>query len=135
MAAEIICALESPGDHKGPLVVGGVAQLVRAPACHAGGRGFESRRSRSSRAAWTSGLLQPPTTMSSLGGLEELDRVAGGIVERNLLAAGATDDVVAKREPGRAQALDLARDIVDDEVDAVPATRPGLAAVGHRPAG
>ena len=44
---------------------GGVVQLVRTPACHAGGRGFESRRSRSPIPAW---LLACGLPAASAGG-------------------------------------------------------------------
>src|SRR4051812_18812756 len=67
--------------------------------------------------------------------LEKLDRVAGGIVDQYLLAARSADDVVAEAQAGGAQPLHLASDVLDDEMDPVPAPRRGCAAVGHRPPG
>jgi hypothetical protein len=69
------------------------------------------------------------------GRLEELDDVTGGVQQENLLAAGSFNDVVAELGPGIAELDDLGVDVVDEEVDAVPATRSGLGAVGHRPSG
>jgi hypothetical protein len=67
--------------------------------------------------------------------LEELDWVAGGIVDQDLLAARPGDDVVAEAQPGGAQPLDFAGEVLDDQVDAVPAAGSGCAAVGHRSSG
>jgi hypothetical protein len=67
--------------------------------------------------------------------LEELDRVAGGVVEQDLLAARAGDHVVAEAQSGGPQPFDLSGKIVDDQVNAVPTAGVGGAAVGHRSSG
>src|SRR3954451_20474312 len=73
--------------------------------------------------------------MSAAGGLEELDRIACGVVYEDLLPAGAGDDVVAEAEPRLAEPRDLALDVVDDQVDPVPAAWLRDTAVGHGAAG
>src|SRR5215218_5596448 len=67
--------------------------------------------------------------------LEELDHVAGWILEQDLLPAGPGHDVVAECGAGVAQACDLSVDVVDDEMDSIPAAGAGLAAVRHRAPG
>ena len=42
-----------------PQKYGGVVQLVRMPACHAGGRGFESRRYRKINGSWNCTVWLP----------------------------------------------------------------------------
>jgi hypothetical protein len=51
-----------------------------------------------------------------------------------LLAAWPGDDLIAEYDTGSAQSLGLSRDVIDDEVDPVPSTGRGYAAVRHRPA-
>src|SRR2546428_6252338 len=72
---------------------------------------------------------------SASGGLKELDRISRRIVEEDLLPAGSGDDLAAESHARRAKAHDLGLDVVDDEVDAVPAARAGPRAVRHRTSG
>ena len=71
----------------------------------------------------------------SRGRLEQLDRVAGRVVEHGLLATGARHDLAAERDAGVVQARDLGLDVVDLDDEAVPAARLGCGAVGHGPRG
>src|SRR5262245_42489163 len=67
------------------------------------------------------------------GGLEEFDHVAGGVLEQDLLAAGSCEDVVAEPSTRVAEAGDFDIDVVDDEVDSVPAAGYRLGAIRHWP--
>src|SRR5215208_1042988 len=67
------------------------------------------------------------------GRLEKLDRVARRVVEDDLRPSRSGDDVAAERYAGTAQAIDLRLDVLDDQMDPVPAAGTRLAAVRHRP--
>src|SRR3954463_9146225 len=77
----------------------------------------------------------PPSGRLTTRGLKEFDGVAGRIVQHDLRSARSTRDLVTKRDSGRAESVDLADQIVNDEVDSVPAAGRGRSAVRHRSAG
>ena len=66
------------------------------------------------------------TDSSASSWLEQLDRVAGRILQEDLLAAGSRDDVVAECHSGAAQTVDLGFDVVDEQMNAVPPARARL---------
>src|SRR5262245_7895699 len=78
--------------------------------------------------------FQRAATLTGACRLEQLNKIAGRIHQQDLRAARTGQDVVAKLEAGGAQASNLGRQIVDHEVNAIPATGPGPLAIGHRPA-
>src|SRR5436190_14279258 len=63
--------------------------------------------------------------------LEELHRVTGGVLEQDLIAADAVQDLAAEGGPGRLEPLDLAGEVRDLELEAVPTTGLGPAAIGQ----
>ncbi len=69
---------------------------------------------------------------SSASGLEQLDRIAGGILDQDLLATITCYDVVAERHTSLLQRLDGGDQILDFQLDAVPAAGGRNLPVGHR---
>ena len=80
-------------------------------------------------------LLVGAVVVLTAGGLEELDEVAGRVLDQDLGAAWTADDVVAKRHSGCFETGDIAGEVGGDEVDSFQPPGPGRAPSGMtRPA-
>src|SRR5687767_15002641 len=64
--------------------------------------------------------------------LEELDDVARRILDEDLRAARALDDVVSEAHARGAEARDLTSDVVDDDLKAIPSAGRRLSSIRHR---
>src|SRR6266540_2639587 len=53
-----------------------------------------------------------------VGGLEQLDQVAGGVGEQDLAPAGSGDRLAAEGQARATESVDLGVEVVDDEVEA-----------------
>src|SRR5262249_18523471 len=69
------------------------------------------------------------------GGLKQLDAVGGWVLAQHLLAAWSFDDIVSKRSARAAKTRDFSLDIINDEVNTVPATGSRLRAIRHGSSG
>src|SRR5439155_6869230 len=71
----------------------------------------------------------------SASGLKQLDRIAGAVLEHDLLPTRSRHDVAADAYVGRAQPFQLGIEIVDLDHEPVPAARRGPTAIRHRTRG
>jgi hypothetical protein len=77
---------------------GGVVQLVRTPACHAGGRGFESRRSRTNFLQ-IGNLAAPEAARPTTGGRSRRSRVRFPSLRRRTPCKGQASRWPSKAAP------------------------------------
>src|SRR6266511_4125988 len=100
------------------------------------GRAVESRSNRTPARAYSSRTSSSAAASSTQRNdyasarLEELDHVARRILDQDLRAARSLHDLVPERHAFRAEPFDLGGEVVDDQMDPVPA-----AWSGRRPAG
>src|SRR6185312_10434789 len=66
------------------------------------------------------------------GGLEQLDRIPGRVLDEDLLAADAGHDLVTEAGAGVTELRDQRLDVLDLELEAVPATGLRHPPVRHR---
>jgi hypothetical protein len=84
-------------------------------------------------AAWSGPIpVSHPAAPSTWGWLKQFNRVAGWILEQDLLPARTGDYVISEAHPCPAQTRNFSIDVVDQEVYAIPAAWAGLPAIGHR---
>src|SRR5262245_44999235 len=73
----------------------------------------------------------PHLGIATSRGLEELNHVSGWIFEEDLRRAGTGHDVIAEADARALEPFDLACEVLDDELDAVPAPRTRTRSIGH----
>src|SRR6266508_1962832 len=103
------------------------------------GRAVEIRSNRTPARAYSSRTSSSAAASSTQRNdyasarLEELDHVARRILDQDLRAARSLHDLVPERHAFRAEPFDLGGEVVDDQMDPVPAAWFRAAAVGHGP--
>src|SRR3954454_24796386 len=106
--------------------------VLPLPPCHRTTRVSVPLQVTGSGARFQADSLPPRQPRLVPGRLEQLDGIAGWILEEDLLAAGAGDDVVPEVGAACPQRLDEGREVGHLDREAVPSSRCRDGPVRHR---